>query len=161
MRALFFTLTLLSSAFITSTGYAQTVTNNFPAWPSGHSSVLKGEQALTLGRQCSRPSVQGVDSSWTPSPQIILRLELKLNEYLSKHYPKIRQQIQQVYFQYAGLKGNKRKIIYINAIDQHAQNNPDWRKNALVICDGGEVFWGTEFDPVTERFSPIHFNGSP
>jgi hypothetical protein len=161
MRALFLTLTLLSSACIPTDGYAQTASNNFPAWPSGHSSLLKGEQALTLSRQCSRPSIQDVDRSWTPTPAVIIRLELKLNEYLSKHYPKIRQQIQQVYFQYAGLKGSKRKIVYVNAIDQHAQNNPDWRKNALVICDGGEVFWGTEFDPVTEQFSPIQFNGSP
>lgn len=127
-------------------------------WPKGHGSVLSGEQAKALSKQCSRPSLTGIQTSWQPTTRQIARLELQLDRYLRQDYPAVRQQIGQRYFQYAGLTRKQHRFIYINVIDEYAQNNPDWRHTAMIMCDGGEHFWGVEYDPSTEKFSAIVFN---
>jgi len=35
----------------------------------------------------------------------------------------------------------------------------DWHKKAVVICDGGEAFWGVVFNPVENIFYDLQFNG--
>lgn len=131
-----------------------------PPWPVGHGSVLPVSQAKALSKQCSRPSLSGIQTSWHPSARQIAKLELGLDQYLRQHYPALRQQIGQYYFQYAGLVRQQRRFIYINAIDEYAQNNPDWRHTAMIMCDGGERFWGLEYDLATGKFSAMTFNSS-
>lgn len=125
---------------------------------SGHSSVLTGKQAIALSKQCSRPAPEGVIGSWKPSPKQIRRLEEHLHQYLREHYPAIYQRIHQHYFQFAGLSRKQGRFIYINALDEYAHNNPDWRHSAFIVCDGGDQFWGLEYEPITEKFSAMHFN---
>lgn len=131
-----------------------------PIWPVAHSSVLTGKQAIALSKQCSRTSPADVRASWKPSASQIAKMEQQLDNYLRQHYPAIRQQIHQSYFQYAGLIRKQHRFIYINVIDEYAQNSPDWRHTAMIICDGGDRFWGLEYDPATEKFSEMKFNSS-
>lgn len=133
---------------------------SMPIWPVGHSSILSGKQAIALSKQCSRPAPSDVRASWNPSAKQISRMEQQLDSYLRQHFPAIRQQVQHQYFQYAGLIRKQRRFIYINAIDEYVQNNPDWRHTAMIICDGGNRFWGLEYDPATEKFSAMTFNSS-
>ena len=125
---------------------------------TGHSVALKGKQAIALSKQCSRPSPEGILGSWNPSTQQIRQMEQNLVQYLREHYPAMYQQLDQVYFQYAGLIRKQGRFIYINALDAYAGSNPDWRRLALIVCDGGAQFWGLEYDPVTEKFSAMYFN---
>jgi hypothetical protein len=131
-----------------------------PAWPHAHGIVLQGDQATSLIKQCSRPALKNIKGTWIPSANQIALMEQQLDKYLGKHHPSIRKNIGQLYFQYAGLIRNKKKIIYINTLDQHAQANPDWRHTAMIICDGGDTFWGLEYDPMTHQFSEMTFNTS-
>ena len=129
-----------------------------PAWPHAHGIVLLGDQATSLIKQCSRPALKNIKRTWIPSANQIALMEQQLDLYLGKHYPAIRKNIGQLYFQYAGLISNKKKFIYINTLDQHAQANPDWRHTAMIICDGGDTFWGLEYDPAKAEFADMTFN---
>jgi hypothetical protein len=159
-------LAIASLATILAVGlaFAQNKTSDKPAyqpvWPQAHGIVLLGDQATSLIKQCSRPALKNTKGMWIPSANQIALMEQRLDLYLGKHYPAIRKNIGQLYFQYAGLIRNKKKFIYINTLDQHAQANPDWRHTAMIICDGGDTFWGLEYDPVTHQFSEMTFNSS-
>jgi len=85
----------------------------------------------------------------------------------------------QYYRQYAGLTyRNGRRTIYINGFSvgwpaelsqrvaehedaaPHPLANPDWwRFTAATVCDGGEFFFGAEYDPLSKRVLSFQFNG--
>jgi hypothetical protein len=84
----------------------------------------------------------------------------------------------QYYRQYAGLRyRDGRRTIYINglaagwpselsqrvaqseAVDSHPFAKPDWwRFIAAHVCDGGEFFFGAEYDPLSKRVLSFQFN---
>ncbi|MBR7800361.1 hypothetical protein [Undibacterium fentianense] len=130
----------------------------FPVWPENHSVVLPNNQASTLTKQCSRPSLKHITGSWQPKQSEIRIMEQQLDRFLQTHYPTLRQQVTQQYFQYAGLIRKGHRIIYINAVDDYVQNNPEWGRIAMIICDGGKKFWGLEYDPAQRKFSNMQFN---
>lgn len=77
--------------------------------------------------------------------------------------------------QYGGLILNGRRIIYVNGlhgsdgppVSEQVQlgaetvtlSVPDWHISALMICDGGPITFGVEYDVATRRFSNFQFNG--
>lgn len=85
----------------------------------------------------------------------------------------------QYYRQYAGLKHRDgRRTIYINglaagwprelservppeeATSSHPFAKPDWwRSSVATVCDGGESFFGAEYDPSSKRVVSLQFNG--
>jgi hypothetical protein len=85
----------------------------------------------------------------------------------------------QYYRQYAGLRyRNGRRTIYVNGFSagwprelsqrvaeqedavSHPFAKPDWwRFAAATVCDGGEFFFGAEYDPVSKRVLSFQFNG--
>lgn len=151
-------LIFVSSASAQTKGIEKS--NVFPTWPHAHGSLLYGEQARTLAKQCSRPPLKNIKGHWAPSSDQLAKLEQQLDQYLATKFPAIRKNIGQLYFQYAGLIRHKKKIIYINTLDHYTQTNPDWRHTAMIVCDGGDTFWGLEYDPTTEEFSEMTFNSS-
>ncbi len=157
-------LTTAATILLFGLATAQTKTSDKPsyqpAWPHAHGSVLYGDQAKTLSKQCSRPPLKNIKGAWIPSANQITLMEQQLDQYLGKHHPAIRKNIGQVYFQYAGLIRNKKKFIYINTLDHYTQTNPDWRHTAMIVCDGGASFWGLEYDPATEEFTDMTFNSA-
>jgi hypothetical protein len=86
---------------------------------------------------------------------------------------------EQYYRQYAGLTyPDGRRTVYINAMPvgypegfsqraaerptmrNHPLTKPDWWRRVVPhICDGGEYFWGAEYDPLTSRVLSLQFNG--
>jgi len=85
----------------------------------------------------------------------------------------------QYYRQYAGLRHRDgRRTLYINglaagwpkelservppeeATSSHPFAKPDWwRANVATVCDGGESFFGVEYDPSSKRVLSFQFNG--
>ena len=62
--------------------------------------------------------------------------------------------------QYAGLVIHGHRIIYLNAFIARFTSNPRWRDEPVIICDGGTVTFGVEYDPVTKTFANFAFNGA-
>ncbi|HJU74234.1 MAG TPA: hypothetical protein VJ717_10850 [Gemmatimonadaceae bacterium] len=85
----------------------------------------------------------------------------------------------QYYRQYAGLKyRDGRRTMYVNGVatgwatelsqriaehdttHSHPFGKPDWwRFSVATVCDGGEAFFGGEYDPVDKRVVSFEFNG--
>ena len=61
--------------------------------------------------------------------------------------------------QYVGFESSGKRLIYINAftLPDHSDINP--AREAIRVCDGGRMFWGAVFDPATNQFSEVLFNG--
>jgi len=58
-----------------------------------------------------------------------------------------------------------RRYVYINAFREHPiylrrQDQDLWRSKPVLVCDGGEGFWGVLYDPEARKFSQLSFNGS-
>jgi hypothetical protein len=118
--------------------------------------IFKGQQAKALLRQCSRATPEKVSAQWTPSKEQIDQLELKLPAYKQK-LKRPTAQLSSFYRQYAGFIAGGRKIIYVNLFPKRIA--PDWQSRAVVVCDGGEQFWGVEFEVDTGQLVNAAFNG--
>jgi hypothetical protein len=115
---------------------------------------------------------------WAPSPAQVAELERRLPGWLARQNR--RPWVNVRYFrQYVGVAHGGRRYIYLNAFpadsvrdnvrlfaELKAKNHPAasampsylsdanyWREHAIVVCDGGGVYWGVEYDPVTHEFS--------
>ena len=67
-------------------------------------------------------------------------------------------------FQYLGVTIKNKRYIYINAFYVVSKKDlkeeyKNWKKEPIVVCDGGEGFWGVLFDIETLEFSELAFNG--
>jgi hypothetical protein len=135
-----------------------------PAWGT----LFIEDKALELTKQCSRASPGPVFGVWTPTPIQIQQMEVSL-------YPLIADQLRQrnpqdktwrasdYYRQYGGLSINGQRIIYVNGIHrsviERANTGDKWKTTAVGICDGGELAFGVEYDPISRNFDKFLFNG--
>jgi hypothetical protein len=136
--------------------------------------VFAGEHARELARECSRPSPGPVSGTWTPSPRIIRDLETRLPPVLARELARYGSTApaSNYYRQYGGLIVGGRRIVYVNGIHRQIVDNAvenvrhgghadptKWRRQAALICDGGAITFGVEYDPATGGFANFHFNG--
>lgn len=139
-------------------------------WTADTRTVLTGDAARALGRQCSRISPGPIEDVWTPTEAEIGAMEDELI-LLVAHQQEERGESPSpggYYRQYAGFVIGGRRIIYVNGIDGAAiDSDPgpafhpgNWREYAVQICDGGPITFGVEYDPATRQFSNFAFNGS-
>ena len=63
------------------------------------------------------------------------------------------------FFQYAGLIAGGRKFIYVNSFRGDVGDFPNWKTQPVMVCDGGDAFFGAEYDPQTKTFANFAFNG--
>jgi hypothetical protein len=138
-------------------------------WSAETRTVLTGEAARALARQCSRISPEPVEDVWTPSDAEIARLEDDLILRVARELEARGENPSPggYYRQYAGFVIAGQRIIYVNGVDESAierapnASRPfDWRTQAVQICDGGAITFGVEYDPATGQFSNFAFNGS-
>ncbi len=147
------------------------------ALDSAHGTVFPKRLVAGLLHQCSRPTPDDVVGYWTPTSVQVAALEAGLQSMLAAP---------DYYRQYGGLvhRGGRR-TIYVNAfprflVDAHIRyfakyrDHPErllnfppgsrdanwWRSVPGIVCDGGDAYFGVEFDPVTGRFESLHFNGN-
>jgi|SRR5579872_2789356 len=139
--------------------------------------VMTAEQAPGVLGQCSRPAPEETDGPfWTPSPAQIEILEGGLAAYLRQQgYAKQAGGLADYARQYVGFVHSGRKLIYLNAllaagVADLPPCRPDtgwgeacgpegWRHTAIMVCDGGDGYWGLEYDPETKTYSQLGFNG--
>ena len=125
-----------------------------------HCAILPTSQGSALIRQCSRGSPTDVSGFWTPSPSQVLAVEQRLPELLRKSGHKLK--LSSSYRQYVGVTSHGKKLIYLNSFPGFALDHSkerDWHVTSVTVCDGGDVFWGVEFDPAENTFQNLQFNG--
>jgi hypothetical protein len=127
---------------------------------SAHWTILPTSEGKQLIGQCSRECPYDATSFWRPSASEIAAIEQRLPALLRGSGHEIN--LSQSYRQYLGIVRAGRKLIYLNAFDSRtwADYRTSWRNKALIICDGGDLFWGVEFDPATKTFQHLAFNGA-
>ena len=126
-----------------------------------HSVILDmsyGEQTLN---QCSRGTPANISGYWTPSAEDIKHLELNFLRVtkLKARGNKTISSLDNFVIQYIGVLRDKKKFIYINAFYLVDPITEKWQTRPIVICDGGDYFWGVLFNPKTSQFLQLEFNG--
>ena len=89
-----------------------------------------------------------------------MALEQRLPDFLRQMQPQLK--LQQYYRQYVGVIAGGKKLIYLNAFISGGlavNPNKDWKTTAIIVCDGGDGFWGVEFDPADNAFHHYASNG--
>jgi hypothetical protein len=119
--------------------------------------ILPMSEVPRLLNLCSRPSPQEVTETWVITKPQVLEIEKRLPDFAHKHASidpgkSLRQ--------YIGIVAHGKKIIYLNSIPDWASvaAKKDWRTKAIDLCEGGEAFWGVEFDPADNTFHNFHSN---
>jgi hypothetical protein len=131
-----------------------------PQWGT----IFQPVQALQLAHQCSRAAPSPITAVWLPTPAQIAALEPRLSALLSSQlatYSKDRFSAADYYRQYGGLVVGGKQIIYVNGFNRRllASDGANWLTRAVLICDGGIIAFGVEYDPGTGSFSHFAFNG--
>ena len=136
--------------------------------------VFADEHARELARECSRPSPGPISGTWTPTPRIIRELETALPPVLARELTRYGSTVppSNYYRQYGGLIIGGRRIVYVNGIHRQIVDNAvenvrhgghadptKWRRQAALICDGGAITFGVEYNPATGGFANFYFNG--
>ena len=124
--------------------------------------ILPKSQGTKLLNQCSRTAPLHVSEFWIPSAASVRAAEKALPEALRATAHKI--DLRNCYRQYLGIVSGGKKLIYVNAFSGtvfvHEPLRKSWKSEAMMVCDGGDVFWGAVFDPATNAFTDFQFNGA-
>ncbi|HEY0301638.1 MAG TPA: hypothetical protein VGC36_09910 [Rhizomicrobium sp.] len=132
-----------------------------PQWGT----IFQAQQAPQLAHQCSRPSPRPVSGIWQPTFAQVAALEPRLSDLLTARlvpYSKQRPSAADYYRQYGGLVVNGRQVIYVNGFYRGlliSSPGTNWLTQPVLICDGGIIAFGVEYDPATGAFSNFAFNG--
>ena len=137
-----------------------------------NATILTGAAARPLFKQCSRASPEAVKAYWTPKPVDIQAAEAKLPVFLQTvKKTGLTRSLQNDYRQYAGfISKSGQKCLYLNSFSpdvkksSEASSGPgrkrfDWKREAMDACDGGDSFWGAEYNTQTKQWSHLAFNG--
>ena len=126
--------------------------------------IFAAERARELAHQCSRAVPSPIDGTWTPSEDQIRALEgplvaLVKQEAARGDFPTAEIDVTKYFRQYGGLVVGGKRIIHVNAFDEHLAGL-SWRSEVPTVCDGGYGLFGVEYDPATKTFANFSFNGS-
>lgn len=145
--------------------------------------VLSGDDGAGVLSQCSRATPGKADSTFAPDPADIVRMEAGLAEALVQRNTippnaggRVVPEPGSMDFshapagwarQYLGVVRGGRRFIYGNYFpaselrNMRTYSSMDPARQAVVVCDGGPVFFGAEYDIAARRFTHLAFNGSP
>ena len=126
--------------------------------------ILPQQSATGLLNQCSRGTPDADEGTWPPSPDDIAALERALPTALAAQgRPELAQAPQGWKRQYVGIVRSGRRYIYGNFFPEdvtQASGDPErWRREPVIVCDGGPSFFGIEYDVDSGRFTHFGFNG--
>ena len=132
-----------------------------PKSPTVRFTLLPESEIVGISRLCSRKGPK-VDGSWKPTTADIAMLESHLSRISLLKSRGVLNGINithpgDCYRQYVPIIVAGRKLIYVNAFCNIVL--PEWRKQFIDICDGGESAWGVLYDPATGEFSELATNG--
>jgi hypothetical protein len=155
-----------------------------PLANSAHAAVLPLGAGKRILDQCSRSTPWAI-RFWTPSLEVVAALEQRLPSFLDSiavRHPAMRDGVREgrYYRQYVGIiRWNGERSVYINGFDRRYIDilndarsrypptgaNPSadtlrWRVSPVSVCDGGQMFFGLEYNPVTQTFRRFRTNAS-
>src|SRR5262245_35285292 len=117
--------------------------------PWARIAILPASAAPDLLRQCSRDTISDADSYWVPTRAEVASIERSLPGLLAR--PSVRSPrapVSEYFRQYVGVVANGRRLVYASFFHEssfkHFQSS--WRDRAVIMCDGGDHFWGIVFD---------------
>ena len=114
-------------------------------------------------RMCSRPGPSSVTSYFQVPRDDVQRVDRALLAYLRNAPSKttIAYKPEKFVRQYAGFRRAKEHFIYINAFpsDHLARSKDDPSQVLSIGCDGGDIFWGIEYDVQRGTFARLETNG--
>jgi hypothetical protein len=140
--------------------------------PQARYALLPSSTAAKLVDQCSRIGYK-LSGTWSPTAADIEQLERDLPKLdgatvkgcciSGARLDDARDSLRQ----YVGVIIRGRRYIYINAFPLTELENwppaapapPDWHTEPVIICDGGQHYWGALYDPAKHRFSDFSVNG--
>lgn len=166
MKRAFFALALITAACTPPQNGAQRPDDGGgdSAFAANTSTIFAGEKALELTEPCSRTPPGPIDGTWTPTQAEIDAMEPALaqlvSETLRTQWPETTDvDIAAYHRQYGGLVLGGRRVIYVNGFRLNEQDTDVWRDFPHIICDGGPIMFGAEYDPETRTFGNFAFNG--
>lgn len=125
--------------------------------------VLTGEQAIKLVHHCTDNYTEGVQGYWAPSAEDIASLEVSLPAFLNS-YSNLNLDLNSYLRQCTGTLKNNRRLIFVSGFHASLRDNhPDSQRitnEALVICGGGNLVYGVEYDIESKTFMNFMFNAS-
>lgn len=151
---------------------------------TSYGAVLPATAGKKLLTQCSRSTPSAL-KFWNPSLNDVSDLEKRLPSFLdsvSSQRPGMREGIRDDRYlrQYVGIiRWNGKRLIYINAFDRRYADvlnrsrlqagqasgrahvdTLKWRHHPISVCDGGQMFFGLEYDPAAGTFAHFRTNTS-
>lgn len=137
--------------------------------------LVAPSEGAQLIRQCSRSAPDTADAFFTPSPREITAIETAAMSALlaaRDDHAEFRRNMEErgivtpfdwpddpsaYQRQYVGYVADGRRMIYGNYLP--ASGSDGNSAEPLIVCDGGPVFFGVEFDLETGNVMRIAFNG--
>jgi hypothetical protein len=144
--------------------------------------VLTGQAALDVARSVCYFLELDAKALWEPGPAEIARLEKLLPEFMAgQRTPEDYQPLHEYYRQYVGIVQDGKKRICVNffhhyfvrenlerphlnhmiqkTLQEGGRAEDFWKREPMVVDDGGAYFFTVQFDPETGTFSQLRFNG--
>jgi hypothetical protein len=109
-------------------------------------------------RNCSRPTPQGITSYWQVNQSDVERIDEALMQYLERKglLKMLRTPLSAYGRQYLGYNRGERRFVYINAF---MRSSGDTKSTYVRWCDGGNLFWGIEYDMKGKTFTGFEIDG--
>lgn len=156
--------------FIPFVVFSQSNTNQMKYIPQ-YGTILSSDKGEKIMNQCSRSIPENIDKYFDLTKENIELLESNFRKVLAIkstiRYPFVGWKVDKLEnygFQYLGIVISNRKYIYLNAFiidseDDFTNWYKNWKVDPIVICDGGDGYWGALFDLETGSFSQLSING--
>ena len=128
--------------------------------------VLPGSAVATMLRQCSRGAPAAGEATWQPGGNEVAALEAALPAVLAARPEghELATAPDGWLRQYVGIVRGGRRFLYGNFFPRETARHYDdagrWRREPVLVCDGGPPFFGVEYDVDGRRFTRIDFNGA-
>ena len=122
--------------------------------------IIPIENSKELFEQCSRGAPKKRAIIELDSSKFISAINkiLYKKDTIKKHLGK---SLSNYKYQLCGYKYKKKEFIYINCISSRItkDNDFDWRKKPIIICDGNSVSWGIVYCIKTDELIDFQTNG--
>lgn len=128
----------------------------------------KGEAVRQLFHQCSRAAPEFAPTGYAPTASDVIGLERRLPQALATALASEFGSGERVTFDparyvrhYAAYEADGRVMIYGNFVPRDEDVERRAGPDALsIVCDGGPVFFGVEYDVDRQQITRVSFNGA-
>ena len=131
-----------------------------------YSTTLDESKGELLLSQCSRWTPEDISGYWTPAQNDVHEIEQIFKKVygLRTTNGQTIASLDKFAFQYVGVTIKRKRFIYINAF--HLDNDAEfvtfyknWKTEPVVMCDGGDFYWGVLFSVDKSKFKDLAING--